>query len=68
MSNVLTARRIKADFSAKYGSEPWFAGVASTREDGHGFIVRVLVKPGAPRPTLPAEVDGITIQVVDAAP
>jgi hypothetical protein len=68
MSNLMNARQIKNDLTAKYGKEPWFAGIGTSRDDGIGFVVRVTVKKGVPLPDglLPKIVNGVTIQVVEA--
>ena len=68
MSNLQDARRIKNELAAKYGNEPWFAGVGTSRDDGVGFVVRVSVKKGAqvPEGLLPKTVNDVTIQVVQA--
>jgi hypothetical protein len=68
MSSLSLARQVKNNLLAKFGKEPWFAGIGATREDGIGFVVKVTVKPGVPRPegALPESMDGITIQVIEA--
>ncbi len=68
MSSLSLARQVKNTLLAKYGKEPWFAGIGATREDGIGFVVKVSVKPGAtvPAGTLPESMDGIVIQIVEA--
>jgi hypothetical protein len=67
MSNLNLARQVKNSLLAKFGKEPWFAGAGATREDGIGFVVKVSVRPGVPRPdgVPPDSLDGITIQVVE---
>jgi hypothetical protein len=69
MSNVLSARQVKNEVVEKYGREPWFAGIGTSREDGIGFVVKVSVKPGVARPadTPPSNIRGVVIQVVEAA-
>ena len=69
MSNLSLARQVKNAVVAQFGNEPWFAGAGATREDGIGFVVKVRVRPGIPRPAgVPPEViDGITIQIVEAS-
>jgi hypothetical protein len=68
MSSLSLARQVKNALVAKFGKEPWFAGIGATREDGIGFVVKVTVRPGVPRPegALPESMDGITIQVIEA--
>ena len=68
MSSLSLARQVKNTLLAKYGKEPWFAGIGATREDGIGFVVKVSVKPGeaVPAETLPESMDGIVIQIVEA--
>ncbi len=68
MSSLSIARQVKNDLLAKFGKEPWFAGIGATREDGIGFVVKVSVKPGVPRPegVLPEAISGVTIQIVEA--
>ncbi|HEX9295185.1 MAG TPA: hypothetical protein VF881_05105 [Polyangiaceae bacterium] len=68
MSSLSIARQVKNNLLAKFGKEPWFAGIGATREDGIGFVVKVSVRPGVPRPEglLPESMDGVTIQVVEA--
>jgi hypothetical protein len=68
MSSLSLARQVKNQLLAKFGKEPWFAGIGATREDGIGFVVKVTVRPGVPRPdgALPESMDGITIQVIEA--
>jgi hypothetical protein len=68
MSNLLNARQVKNELAAKYGNEPWFAGIGTSRDDGVGFVVRVSVKKGVPVPdgVLPQVVNGVTILVVEA--
>ena len=68
MSNLSLARQVKNTILAQYGTEPWFAGAGATREDGIGFLVKVNVKRGVPRPegVPPASIDGITIQIIEA--
>jgi hypothetical protein len=67
MSNLLNARHVKNDLAAKYGKEPWFAGIGTSRDDGVGFVVRVSVKKGIPVPdgALPKLVNGVTVEVVE---
>ena len=69
MSSLSLARQVKNNLLAKFGQEPWFAGIGATREDGIGFVVKVTVRPGVPRPegALPESMDGITIQVIEAS-
>jgi len=69
MSNLSLARQVKNTLVAKYGKEPWFAGIGATREDGIGFVVKVSVKPGmtVPAGTLPEAIDGIVILIVEAS-
>ncbi len=69
MSSLSTARQVKNNLLAKFGKEPWFVGVGATREDGIGFVVKVSVRPGIPRPdgAPPESMDGIVIQVVEAS-
>jgi hypothetical protein len=69
MSSVLLARQVKNELLAKYTNEPWFAGIGTVREDGIGFVVKVTVRPGVPRPadTPPKEVNGVVVQVLEAA-
>jgi hypothetical protein len=66
MSNLSLARQVKNALLAQFGKEPWFVGAGATREDGIGFVVKVSVKAGVPRPAgvPPESMDGITIQVV----
>jgi hypothetical protein len=68
MSNLSLARQVKNALLAQYGKEPWFAGAGATREDGIGFVVKVNVRSGVPRPSgvPPETIDGITIQVVES--
>jgi hypothetical protein len=68
MSNLSLARQVKNALLAQYGNEPWFAGAGATREDGIGFVVKVNVRSGVPRPpgVPPETIDGITIQVVES--
>jgi len=68
MSNLMIARQVTSNLRAKFGKEPWFVGVGSTREDGMGFVVKVTVRPGVPRPegALPETMDGVVIQIVEA--
>jgi len=68
MSNLMIARQVTNNLRAKFGKEPWFVGVGSTREDGIGFVVKVTVRPGVPRPdgALPETIDGVLIQIVEA--
>ena len=68
MSSLSLARQVKNQLVAKFGKEPWFAGIGATREDGIGFVVKVSVRPGVPRPegVLPESMDGIVIQVIEA--
>ena len=70
MSSLSLARQVKNNLLAKVGKEPWFVGIGATREDGIGFVVKVTVRPGVPRPddALPATMDGITIQIIEATP
>lgn len=70
MSSLSLARQVKNNLVAKIGKEPWFAGIGATREDGIGFVVKVTVRPGVPRPqdAVPTTMDGITIQVIEAEP
>ena len=67
MSSLTTARQVKNDLLAKFGKEPWFAGIGATREDGIGFVVKVTVRSGVPRPpgALPEMMDGIVIQIIE---
>jgi len=67
MSSLSIARQVKNTLLAKVGKEPWFAGIGATREDGIGFVVKVTVHPGVPRPVdaLPDIMDGITIQIIE---
>jgi hypothetical protein len=67
MSSLSLARQVKNNLLAKFGKEPWFAGIGATREDGIGFVVKVTVRPGVPRPegVPPESMDGITIQVIE---
>lgn len=62
------ARQVKNNLLAKFGKEPWFVGVGATREDGIGFVVKVSVRPGVPRPdgALPETMDGVPIQIVES--
>ena len=68
MSSLSLARQVKNVLVAKFGKELWFVGIGATREDGIGFVVKVTVRPGVPRPdgALPESMDGITIQVIEA--
>jgi hypothetical protein len=68
MSSLTNARQVKNNLLAKFGKEPWFAGIGATREDGIGFVVKVSVRPGVPRPkdALPEAMDGIVIQIIEA--
>ncbi len=68
MSSLSIARQVKNDLVARIGKEPWFAGIGATREDGIGFVVKVSVRPGVPRPqgSIPESMNGITILVIDA--
>jgi hypothetical protein len=68
MSNLSLARQVKNAVVAQFGKEPWFAGAGATREDGVGFVVKVSVRPGVPRPNgvPPETMDGITIQIVES--
>ena len=67
MSSLTTARQVKNELFAKFGKEPWFAGIGATREDGIGFVVKVTVRSGVPRPAgaLPETMDGIVIQIIE---
>jgi hypothetical protein len=67
MSNLSLARQVKNALLAQFANEPWFAGAGATREDGIGFVVKVSVRRGVPRPAgqPPESQDGITIQVVE---
>jgi hypothetical protein len=67
MSSLSLARQVKNNLLAKFGKEPWFGGIGATREDGIGFVVKVTVRPGVPRPddALPTIMDGITIQIIE---
>jgi hypothetical protein len=69
MSSLSLARQVKNTLLAKYGKEPWFAGIGATREDGIGFVVKVSVRAGIPRPegALPESLDGIVIQVIESS-
>jgi hypothetical protein len=69
MSSLLNARQVKNNLLAKIGQEPWFAGIGATREDGIGFVVKVTVKPGVPRPagSIPEVVDGIPVQIIEGS-
>jgi hypothetical protein len=69
MSNLSLARQVKNKLSEQFGKEPWFAGIGATREDGIGFVVKISVRPGVPRPegVIPASVEGITVLVIDAS-
>jgi len=64
----MIARQVTSSLRAKFGKEPWFVSVGSTREDGMGFVVKVTVRPGVPRPdgALPETMDGVVIQIVEA--
>jgi hypothetical protein len=68
MSSLSLARQVKNNLLAKIGKEPWFAGIGATREDGIGFVVKVTVRPGVPRPegAIPSDMDGIAIQIIEA--
>jgi hypothetical protein len=68
MSSLMNARQVKDQVRAKFGKEPWFVGVGATREDGIGFVVKVSVRPGVPRPegAPPEAIDGIPIQIVES--
>jgi len=68
MSNLSLARQVKNTVVAQFGNEPWFAGAGATREDGIGFVVKVSVRAGVPRPkgVPPESIDGITIQIVES--
>jgi hypothetical protein len=68
MSNLSHARQVKNAVLSQYGHEPWFAGAGATREDGIGFVVKVSVRRGVPRPpgVPPETMDGITIQIVES--
>jgi hypothetical protein len=68
MSSLTNARQVKNQLLAKFGKEPWFAGIGATREDGIGFIVKVTVRSGVPRPpnALPEAMDGIVIQIIES--
>jgi hypothetical protein len=68
MSSLTIARQVKNNLLAKFGKEPWFVGIGATREDGIGFVVKVTVRPGVPRPdgALPEAMDGVPIQIVEA--
>jgi hypothetical protein len=69
MSSLSLAREVKNKLADRFGKEPWFAGIGATREDGIGFVVKITVRPGVPRPegVIPASLDGITIQVIEPA-
>lgn len=69
MSELRSARAVKDDLLAKYGKEPWFVGIGTVREDGIGFVVKVSIRPGVPRPAdaLPPVIQGVHIQVIEAA-
>ena len=68
MSSLSNARQVKNDLLAKFGKEPWFAGIGATREDGIGFVVKVTVRPGVPRPdgVLPEAVDGVPVMIIES--
>jgi hypothetical protein len=68
MSSLSIARQVKNNLLAKFGKEPWFVGIGATREDGIGFVVKVSVRPGVPRPegALPESVDGVPIQIIES--
>jgi hypothetical protein len=68
MSSLMNARQVKDTLRAKFGNEPWFAGIGATREDGIGFVVKVSVRPGVPRPegSLPESMDGVPIQIIES--
>jgi hypothetical protein len=68
MSSLMIARQVKNNLLAKFGKEPWFVGVGATREDGIGFVVKVSVRVGVPRPegSLPESMDGVPIQIVES--
>ena len=68
MSSLMIARQVKNNLRAKFGKEPWFVGVGATREDGIGFVVKVSVRVGVPRPegALPETMDGVPIQIVES--
>lgn len=70
MSSLSLARQVKNELVAKIGNEPWFAGIGATREDGIGFVVKVSVRAGVPRPAsaIPESVNGITVMVIEAPP
>ncbi|HEY3595184.1 MAG TPA: hypothetical protein VGL13_14965 [Polyangiaceae bacterium] len=69
MSSLSLARQVKNKLSEQFGKEPWFAGIGATREDGIGFVVKISVHPGVPRPegAVPSTLDGITIQIIEAS-
>ena len=69
MSSLSLARQVKNDLLARFGKEPWFAGIGATREDGIGFVVKLTVRPGVPRPDgmIPEALNGITIQIIESA-
>jgi hypothetical protein len=69
MSSLSIARQVKNNILAKCNKEPWFVGIGATREDGIGFVVKVTVRPGVPRPegALPETMDGVPIQIIEAS-
>jgi len=67
MSSLSIARAAKNALVAKFGKEPWFVGIGATREDGIGFVVKVTVRSGVPRPpdALPETQDGVPVHVIE---
>jgi hypothetical protein len=67
VSSLSLARQVKNTLTQRFGKEPWFAGIGATREDGIGFVVKITVRPGVPRPVdvIPPSLDGITIMVIE---
>jgi hypothetical protein len=65
VSSLSLARQVKNTLVERFGKEPWFAGIGATREDGIGFVVKMTVRPGMPRPAIPDSLEGITIMVIE---
>jgi hypothetical protein len=69
VSSLSLARQVKNTLTERFGKEPWFAGIGATREDGIGFVVKISVRPGVPRPAgaIPDSLEGITILVIESS-
>ena len=60
------ARRSKARLAQELSGQPWFAGIAIVPQ-ADGFAVRVTVDraAGMPPAELPAQLDGVPVQLMD---